>query len=159
MTESNPMIVDELKRIAKANGGILRAEDIIDAARDEDSVLHDKFEWDDTEAAHQYRLEQARKLARVTVHLVNDGQSDMPIKVFVSLSPDRKEEGGGYRLLSNVMTSEQMRQQLLMDARRDMIFFEKKYKTLKELADVFISMYKANQRIDRKLSQKTKEAV
>ena len=51
-----------LNEIAKRNGGRITAEQLVDAARDADSPLHDYFEWDDSTAAHQWRITQARAL-------------------------------------------------------------------------------------------------
>lgn len=53
-----------LQRIQKANGGILTTEKVLAAARDDASPLHAYFLWDDTEAAHLYRTEQANRLIR-----------------------------------------------------------------------------------------------
>jgi len=60
-------VVDELTRIANKHNGLLRPADVIEAARPVGSPLHTRFTWDDTEAAHQYRLWQAREIIRVSV--------------------------------------------------------------------------------------------
>jgi hypothetical protein len=44
--------------------GILRPESVVAAAKDPASPLHNYFTWDDVEAAHKYRLDQARALIR-----------------------------------------------------------------------------------------------
>lgn len=133
---TNPDIVTELKRLAEKAHGLLKPEDVIRAAEPEGSVLHDRFEWDDSEAAHQYRLEQARKLIRVTVELL-DGKERALTRVFVSLSSDREKEGGGYRSTVDVMNDAQMRQQLLEDALDEMEYFKHKYAALQELKKIF----------------------
>lgn len=53
-----------LNQMSKANGGRITPEQIVDAARDESSPLHQYFEWDNRIAAEQYRLMQARTLLR-----------------------------------------------------------------------------------------------
>jgi hypothetical protein len=56
----DPQVVgEELERL-----GSPTAHEILDAAASPDSPLHPAFEWDDTKAAHQYRLVQARDLVR-----------------------------------------------------------------------------------------------
>jgi len=40
----------ELKRICDENGGVLRVEDVVDAARPHNSLLHRYFEWNDSVA-------------------------------------------------------------------------------------------------------------
>lgn len=58
-------IARTLARLAKAGRGILTPDAVVEAASDPGSPLHDYFEWDDTEAARKYRLDQARTLIRV----------------------------------------------------------------------------------------------
>lgn len=55
---------ERVRQIYKKAGKVLRPEDIIADARNPKSPLHDAFEWDDTKAAHAYRLQQARRLIR-----------------------------------------------------------------------------------------------
>ena len=102
-----------LESLARQNGGILKVDDVIEAAKDESCVLHSHFEWDDTEAAKAFRKEQARTLIqRCKITLVD--RPDTHIRLFTSLSSDR-ENGGGYRLTSTVLNDEQMRLELIHD--------------------------------------------
>lgn len=57
-----PAVVDAINALARR--GRLTPEDVLAAARDKSSPLHDSFEWDDDAAAHAYRLDQARGLIR-----------------------------------------------------------------------------------------------
>lgn len=139
---SNAVIREELKRIAVANGGHLRAPDVVEAARDKKSVLHSQFEWDDTAAAEKFRISQARGLIRVVVEYLGPAESSQAERVFVSLSSDR-EDGRGYRQTISVMSDEHLKKQLLEDARTDMIRFQKKYAHIQELAEVISIMKRA----------------
>lgn len=56
-------VVDALAAIEDKSGR-LTAEQVVEAARDEESPLHGYFVWDDDVAAYQYRLDQARALIR-----------------------------------------------------------------------------------------------
>lgn len=49
-------------RKLESQHGALTPEIVLDEARKKTSPLHDAFEWDDTEAANRWRLEQARHL-------------------------------------------------------------------------------------------------
>lgn len=133
---TDPEVVAELQRIANDNGGLLTAEAVVQAAASTRSILHSKFEWDDTEAARKYRLDQARQLIRVTVTYI-DREHTTPMRVFVSLSSDRYVGNGGYRLTTNVLSDAQYRKQLLEDALADMQRYEQKYSHLRELASIF----------------------
>lgn len=144
MSKQASKIVDELKRIAQENDGVLKAEAVVEAARPPDSPLHGSFTWDNSEAAERWRLHQARNLIRVSVEYLNVPDSE-PVKVssFVSLTPDREQEGGGYRLMVNVMSRKDTRAQLLEDALAELKSFEDKYAGLKELAEIFEASRKA----------------
>jgi hypothetical protein len=57
----------------RADYGQLTPANVVAAASAADHPLHSRFEWDDTVAASQYRLVQARELIRVVrEHYVND---------------------------------------------------------------------------------------
>lgn len=138
----------ELQRIAKEHGGVLRAEDVLEAATPEDNPLHDAFEWDDSIAGHEYRLWQARTMIRVSVTML-ENVSTQPVKVFVSLKEDRKQKGGGYRTLVTVLSDEEMREALLREALEDLKVFEKKYHTLVELAPIISTIKKTTEQLTK----------
>ena len=143
-------IETELLRIAEEHGGILQPESVVDEARDKKSPLHSRFTWDDTEAAEQYRLWQARQLIRVVVHMIPGKNGNVSSRVFVSLKTDRAEDGGGYRTMAVVLSDSEMREQLLAEAIAEMEYFREKYSRLKELAGVFKAMRSVRQKATRK---------
>jgi len=131
----------ELEKIRKAHGGKLNPPHIVQAASNPKHPLHADFEWDDTQAAHEYRLDQARRMIRVVV-IFADTEEEEPTRAYVSLMGDRTD-GGGYRALVDVMSDAGMRGQLLAEALKEMRGFQRKYRRLTELADVFKAMRKA----------------
>lgn len=125
----------ELNLIARKHNGLLRPVDVVEYASDPKTALHGCFTWDNTEAAQQYRLWQARQIIRVRVQVIP--QSPEPVKVWVSLKDDRCREGGGYRGLVPVMTDETRKDQLVTEALADLRVWRRKYDTIKELAGLF----------------------
>jgi hypothetical protein len=77
----------ELARIRKEHGGI-KPEVVIDEARDETSPLHPVFTWDDSKAAHEYRLWQARALIRAVCVISADQPDLTPRAVYVHVPDD-----------------------------------------------------------------------
>jgi hypothetical protein len=61
-------VAKELERI-RGRRGQLTSEGIVEEAANEKSPIHKAFEWDNSKAAHQYRLDQARTLTRAVVVL------------------------------------------------------------------------------------------
>lgn len=143
MKPLSEVIAAELSRIAAGNGGVLRPSDVVTAARPKSSPLHGRFTWDDSEAAEQYRLLQARQIIRVTVHMLPpEFEQVEPCRVWVSLMNDRTKEDGGYRSLVNVLSDKELRGQLLSEALAEMESFTAKYRQLSELSEVFAAMRK-----------------
>src|SRR5215469_5515055 len=122
----------ELERLARIHGGTLLPEQVVEAARKKNSPLHASFEWDNTAAAQQWRLHQARQLLRVSVTFLEHDDKRTPTKTFVSLTADRGATG--YRLMVDVLSDDERRAQLLDDARAEMKTFTAKYGKLSELA-------------------------
>lgn len=116
--------------------GLIKPSEVIEFAKNPETALHGCFEWDDTEAAHQYRLQQARQILRVYVEVVPAASSE-PVRAFVSLTSDRTKEGGGYRVITDVMSDETLRRQMLNDAFRQFRAMQAKYKHLQQLAKVW----------------------
>jgi hypothetical protein len=58
----------------------LAAEKLLEEATPAGSRLHEAFEWDDVEAAHQYRLTQARHLLRSLAYRFVDGDDVVLIR-------------------------------------------------------------------------------
>ena len=134
----NPKVVSELRRIAEENDGILQPETVVDEARPVSSPLHSRFEWDDSIAGQQHRIWQARHLIRVVVEVLPG--TKISHDVFVSLTTDRRE--GGYRIMADVLSEAEMRNQLLRDALNELELFREKYNRLKELVEVFKAIKK-----------------
>jgi hypothetical protein len=134
MTEKKK-IEAELEQIAADHGGVLSPVHIEAFARDKETALHGRFEWDDAKGAYQNRLWQARKL--IATFIIIAESDNEPIRAWVSMREDRAEEDGGYRTLVSVLSDEERRGQFLLDAMRDLQTWKRKYKRLTELAPIF----------------------
>lgn len=129
--------------LAQIKGGdpLLRPAAVVEWARSNaDSALHGCFEWDDNAAAHQYRIWQARTL--ISLHIITDRGE----RKSVSLSIDRKKDGGGYRDVEDVMREPGLRNVMLQDALLELRRVRNKYQALKELARVFDEIDKADKK-------------
>lgn len=126
----------ELELVQAQNpDGLLIPEEVVAFAEDSDTELHKYFEWDDTAAAHQFRLEQARKVIRVIVTYEPHTQQEM--RGFVSLERDQQCPRGGYRSREDVMSAADTRAELLTQALKELQRVQTKYQLLSELSDVF----------------------
>jgi hypothetical protein len=134
---------EELLYLSEKNKGLLSPQKIVMFAENPKTNLHSKFEWDNEKAGHEYRLWQARKIISLEFEIIKEGTIEAgPVRLFVSLKDDRNKEGG-YRLITNVITDEVRKQQMLNEALSELRYFREKYKVLQELTDVFSAIEKA----------------
>lgn len=148
-------IREELEQIRDEHNGQIPPEAVIAFARNKNTALHTEFEWDDTEAAHQFRLEQARRIIRLNINIVPTKNGNVRVPVYVSLVADRKN-GGGYRTLNDVMSDDDMREQFLQQALDDLQRVRRKYETLRELTPVFAAIDRVTLKINKRGRQKTR---
>ena len=83
----------ELQRLEE--NGKLDPKEVVDAARDTISPLHDYFEWDDDKAADAYRLEQARTLIRRVKIVVVEAEREYRTVRYVR-DPEMEQDETGY---------------------------------------------------------------
>lgn len=128
-----------LTQMARQKNGMLLIDDVLEEAKDESSILHKHFEWDDSEAADQYRRQQARALIqKCRIQLVET--EAVQIRAFVSLPTDRNA-GGGYRLTSEVVSDANMKEELLHDIRLTISRWTRKLHLLdQDIADLLIEV-------------------
>lgn len=144
-------ITEELLQIQRRNKGILKADDVVEFARDPNTELHRQFDWEDTEAAHKWRLHQARNVIRINVSLLPTVQRKF--RTFVSLDADRNN-GGGYRSTVKVMSDGAMRDALIEQALKELESFRKRYESFTEFAGLFAEI----DRVSAVKAQKLKRA-
>ena len=139
---TNDQLKKQLLKIQKHNGGNLSPVAVVDAARAADHPLHDRFEWDDSKAGEAYRIEQARRMIRAVVTVVNAAGAEIKTRAFVSLSTIKGTEEP-YVSITAVTSSKDLMEVLLADARRDAESFAAKYAILKKCKPVVTAMRRA----------------
>jgi len=142
MRSKKRQIYNECEAIRKKHRGILRPADVVAFAKDPETTLHSQFTWDDGKAAEQYRLWQARSVIEMVVELrpVADGPKEL---LYLSLPSDRRNPGGGYRHVQDIVADKALYAELLTAAMQDLTRLREKYKRIKELKAVFAAIDKA----------------
>lgn len=94
MSAKQKLIEARLAKIAAECGGNLTPDAVLEDARSKKSPLHDCFEWDDSEAAHRYRLEQARTLIRsVRVEVTTESKTVSVVRYLRNPEVPNKAQG------------------------------------------------------------------
>jgi hypothetical protein len=150
---NNAKVIQELEQVRVQNiDGLLIPDEVVMFAQDPRTELHRHFEWNNTKAAHQYRLEQARKIIRVVVTYEPHVQENM--RGYVSLESDQQQPRGGYRTREDVMSVAETRAELLGQAIKELQRVQAKYQMLSELGDVFDAIDAAVARMSKKKVKK-----
>lgn len=132
------------KKIIDEDGAVT-PEKLVDVSRPEDAPLHNEFEWNDAFAAEKYRCEQARQIIKNVVIIETSSEEVRETKSAFVYNSDRAFVSNGeckheYVTLKDALSNNRWRDNLLMDARKDMLAFKSKYYRLTELANVFKSI-------------------
>jgi hypothetical protein len=130
-------IAAELEKIKKAGGGTVSAEKVVEFAKNKKSALHGEFDWSDTEAAHKWRLHQARNLL-FRIKLVDyDASAPREVRKFYSLTSDRISDGGGYRDVIDIYNDLVLRNRLIDDVTAELKSKRRRFAQLSELSKVW----------------------
>lgn len=145
-----------LLALYEARDGMLSARDVIDAARDTGSPLHDEFEWDDDTAAENYRLAQAGMLIRrvkltiIKTHPKTKKVTAEVTRQFQANPPPASghERERGFDTVESMLADHDKRAALLAMVLKEMQSYRRRYAQLSELADVWAAIDAADNAFD-----------
>lgn len=131
----DPQVAGEtVEMLRKRMGGMVAPAHLLEHARQSNCPLHAAFEWNDSEAAEQYRLQQAGHILRSLVVNVTfkPQQEERPVRAFHSVvGPDDRR---GYTSLAVAMSEQEYRAQIVAQAWRELQSWREKYAEYAELA-------------------------
>lgn len=132
----NAAIVGQhIELLRQQQKGELTPEDVLADAKHHNSPLHSFFEWDDSAAAHQHRLHQARGLIRAVVAVyTREDQPAVRARAYVHIS---EGETSHYRETGHAMSMQKTRKQVLQRAWSELQAWRERYKDLKEFSELF----------------------
>lgn len=115
-------------------GESVNPQDIVNYARNNpESELFKCFTWDDSKAAENWRLQEARIILCNLVKVeVQEDTTKEPLRVFFKTTNDE-----GYKPTKMILSNQDEYQNLLARAKNELYAFEKKYNSLCELGEVF----------------------
>ena len=120
--------------------GDRNSEAVVDAARPEDSPIHDMFIWDDEEAAERYRCSQAAKYIRCLQVTVKSHGKDVTSRAVHSIviehEADEKNKGRRYLTVDEVLESQDARQQVIDQAMKELTGWRVRYSEYKDIFGV-----------------------
>lgn len=139
---------EELERLKKVNDGFLDAEIVLESAKRKKSPLHSHFEWNDTEAARKYRLEQARYMIRsIEVEIITSEGDRRSERAFLNIQVSPVEKGEipvhKYTDIQTIAKNPYYKNQVIQNALREAREWSKRYEDYNELDGIRYAIRKA----------------
>lgn len=135
--------IEELDRIH----GEVTSKILVDDARPQGALMHPLYEWRDDVAAEKYRLNQAKKLMSelVVVNVsVQEDKPPQPVRGFVSIQ--QRNETARYKPVVVAMSDENMRRQVLENAKSELAALERKYAGLVDFTALLMEYLNASKK-------------
>lgn len=138
--------------------GVLTPSIVVDKAKKKRSVIHDYFEWDNSEAGAKYRMHQARQLMNhIEVEIIDNGNKEnKTIKMFHNIQVVEASKDRGYISLSAVVNSADYREQVIDKALNELAGWKKRHREYSELKPVFKAIDEVQAVVTAKKKKKVK---
>ena len=136
----SPEVIREILEVEKNDG--LTAETLLDKAERKKSSLHDLFEWDNSKAGEQWRLQQARVIINEIKIIVEDKELYAFENVRINVSEEEGLERREYKPIIEILSKEEYRKQVLRTALENINYWKEKYSEYTELQLIFDSISK-----------------
>lgn len=101
----NTAVIERMKKLENEQGE-LTTEVVLKDAKKSSSPLHEYFDWDDKEAAHNWRTEQARRLIRSVRLVIHETETKVRSVAYVR-DPSKGQSEGGYVSTATLRTDKQ----------------------------------------------------
>lgn len=110
----------------------LTPENVIDVARDENNIMHDMFEWDDSIAGEKYRKQQASHIiSNIHVKIIAEDKPNRLVRAFVTT-----KKNSGFKPIEKIVKDVDQYALLLDKAYRELNYIKVKYDNLKEIQEL-----------------------
>lgn len=112
------------------------SEKIVELGEPENSPIHEQFTWDDSVAAHQHRLEEARHLVNHLVYVTgyDDEGKEETARAFHNVIVRNGETERGYVSDAVVWRNPKLAEQVIEAANRELAAWRDRYRSYSELA-------------------------
>lgn len=130
MTGDPQAVGEAIEKLASRHGGVCPKEALVRAARSPKHPAHGLFEWDDTVAAERYRNDQARKIMRTLVFVVEEREA--PAFVKVEVTDDEGKAHEGFLRTDKAMSAPNAKDQVLAAAIAQLRGLQRRYSVLSE---------------------------
>jgi len=134
-----------LEDLKEQQGGVLTTTAVYEAAMDEDSPIHDEFEWDVEKAAQAHWRDRAGNMMRhLAVVRIKTHKPASGVPAFMSVNVTAGKRG--YVSTEQVQSSADFQQQVIDQAIKLLNGLKARFETISELDEVWTAIAKAEKR-------------
>lgn len=129
----------EVEKIEREQGEVT-ARSFVEAARSEDSPLHNLLEWNDSKAAEKYRMYQASVIICCLSVVHEDTPEPTRVRAYMNVADDADNptrRTGSFINVQDAFADKEKRALILRVAIRELKELQQKYNALTELSAVF----------------------
>lgn len=126
---------DHLQAIYDQRGALTPAL-VVETAADANHPLHNRFQWDDAEAAAKWRLEQARQLIRSVKIVYREATEQEQRRTGRGYLSVRRENGPVYVPAAEVVADPFAKRLVLADMEREWKALVRRYREFAEFAEM-----------------------
>ena len=130
-----PNVVGGILEHLEAENGTITNTAFLDYSRDEDSETHCLFEWDDAKAGELYRLSVSTRIINQSQIVYTEKEDSEPQKYIAFVNVD-SERDAKYMNIVTALSNEESKDLIISRIKRDLESMKKKYKSIKEFADL-----------------------
>jgi hypothetical protein len=136
-------------------GGMPTPDQILDEAQDNSSPIHKYFEWDDTEAARQHRLFQARNIINHLLVVITIDGEDRTTKAFhsVDIMMDDETVGRKYAPIEIILQDTDLKEQVIKRALEEVNAWQARWL---DYSEVFGGVFKEVDNVKRRQTRISK---
>lgn len=158
-----PVFGDRVDWLEQRIGRAPKSQDVLSDAEHPRSPIHGMFEWDDSAAAHKYRVTQASSLLSsltVKVEYVKEGKRrEVDVPVRVTFSDESRKSGRSHYDFRKVIQNPIQRFAFLERAADQLQTTRRQYDFLEELSGVFKEIDKVHEKVIPKMRKKISDRV
>lgn len=146
-----------IKQIQKTRG--LTTEAVLEEARNRKSPLHHLFEWDDSKAAEQWRLQQARMIINQVKVIIGEKEYSQYESVVVHVIDDvgQIQRQRVYKPIEEIMGSKELREQMIANSLRQLRYWEEENQKYQELRPIMNTAQIVRRRLNKIWDKKAKK--
>jgi len=135
-------VIDEILIVKEKKG--LTAENLLNSARKKSSSLNKLFDWDDSTAAENWRMQQARQIINEVKIIVEDKElfafENIRISVDEQSGESIEKSKRVYEGIVEIMNDKEKRSQLILRALQEAKYWKERHSQFVELKTVFESI-------------------